>query len=266
MTITKQEYRDIYKERDIRLTSAKSKICDAQPTLHIEVDQHQHNVTKGKVLYENDEIAGKLKRTIVANTFFWMDSHDDVHVPGIFNKSIAENVNKNGRSLISHLQDHVFQIRGRVGRPIAFYEKEMIWRQLGHARNGSTVALIMESEIDRELDRSVYDEYKNDFIDQHSVQMRYITIDVAMNDSQFKTEYANWQEVYPRLGNKAKADAAGKFYIVREADLLEVSCVLMGSNRLTPVLTNPKANASDDIEKIDISKLLHTYKQTLNNN
>ena len=43
---------------------------------------------------EDDLISGSIKRMIIGNTYNWMDSHDDVHMKGIFTKSIQENKNK----------------------------------------------------------------------------------------------------------------------------------------------------------------------------
>ncbi len=35
-----------------------------------------------RYLYEDDVEAGTLKRTIISNTYLYMDSHDDVHLDG----------------------------------------------------------------------------------------------------------------------------------------------------------------------------------------
>jgi hypothetical protein len=44
--------------------------------------------------YKDDPTSGVIKRSIVANTYNWMDSHDDVHVGNTFLKSINERTNK----------------------------------------------------------------------------------------------------------------------------------------------------------------------------
>ena len=60
----------------------------------------------------NNDTEHKLNRTIVGNTYMWMDSHDDVHSKGVFTKSIKERQNK-----IFHLHDHKFELTAKVGEP-----------------------------------------------------------------------------------------------------------------------------------------------------
>ena len=226
------------------LVAHKGEIADASKVMTKEADAstttlesgHEAGPTllvKSRVLYDNDESKGILKRTIVANTYNWLDSHEDVHLNGLF----ARTIEARGKR-IKHLYDHKDSVTAKVGRPIQFYEKEIKWRALGHPKNGDTMALIMESEILKDLNPGVYNEYLTDGIDQHSVRMRYNKIDLAVNDENYAQEFKVWNEVYDRLGNKEAADALGYFWAVREATLLEVSAVLWGSNELTPTLDN----------------------------
>lgn len=186
---------------------------------------------KAKFLYDNDEAKGILKRSIVANTYNWLDSHGDVHLSGLFAKSIQERSRR-----IPHLHDHKFEIGAKVGRPISFAEVPMKWRALGWAKNGDTEVLLMETQIEKALNENVYNEYLTDQIDQHSVSMQYVKIDLAVNDENYVNEYKVWQDVLPLLGNKAQAEERGYFWAVREAKIIEVSAVLLGSNELTPTL------------------------------
>lgn len=184
-----------------------------------------------KYSYENDEEKGLLKRTIVANTYNWLDTHDDVHLSGIFAKSI----NDGGRK--AHLHDHYQMLDGRVGKPIALYEADISWRELGQGKTGLTQALFMETEIRKALNEKVYMDYLNDEIDQHSVGMQYVKMALAVNDEEnYPNEYKVWKDTIGRLGNRAKAEEQGFFWAVSEAKLFEVSAVLFGSNELTPTM------------------------------
>ena len=222
--------RDLVKDKEHFIEQKKrtDKFAYTRP-----VDVEACEVTeKSKVLYENDETRGILKRTIVANTYNWLDSHEDVHINGLFGKSIQEN------KKIPHTHDHNFTTLGRVGIPLAFYERPMKWRALGHAKNGETMVLMMETQIEKDLNPALYREYLLDRVDQHSVKMRYVKVDLAVNDENYKEEFKTWEEIYPSLGNKETADSLGYFWAVREARLLEVSAVILGSNELTPTLDN----------------------------
>lgn len=205
---------------------------------------------KAKYLYENNEDAGTLQRTIVANTYNWMDSHGDVHLSGLFGKSISERGNK-----IPHLHDHVFTLDARVGKPKSFAEKAISWRELGVGKTGMTEALFMESEIRRSYNEKVFNDYLNNDVDQHSVAMQYVKIELAINDpEEYPNEYAVWQKVITLLGNRKAAEEAGYFWVVSEAKLIEVSAVLLGSNELTPTLGNKNQPLLDTENKAEPSR------------
>ena len=172
-----------------------------------------------------------IRRTIVGNTYYWMDSHEDVHVSNNFAKSIKES-----KGRIFHRHDHINQVTAKVGRFDKVYEESIKWSDLGVNKTGKTEAIMADSDIMRVYNESVFQQYKDGDIDQHSVGMYYVKLDVAANDPSSKEEYKNWLEVYPKLGNPEKADEAGYMFIVREARLIEISAVTNGSNSLTPTL------------------------------
>ena len=211
----------------------------------------------GQWLYKNDIEAGVLERTIVANTYNWMDSHDDVHLDGIFSKSIGERATR-----VPHLHDHIFQLDARVGYTTGLFEKAVNWRTLGIDMEGATTALVAESKIMKALNPTVYEDYLNDRVDQHSVKMAYIGIKLAINDKDFEEEYKVWQSVIDKLGNAEAADKQGYFWAVYEAKLFEYSAVLLGSNELTPTLTNkfqPGKTTEEPRKALDLDKLLRAY-------
>ncbi len=170
-------------------------------------------------------------RTIVANTYKWMDSHDDVHIPGLFNKSLDDN--KNG---VFFFHDHIFQLDAKVGVPLKIYEQSIPWTDLGVNRLGNTIALMADSEIRKALNPSIFDQYKNNEINQHSIKMRYIDIFLCINDPMDPEHYANWNKYFVDLGNMPKILEQGYFWAVTQAGIKEYSCVTAGSNELTPTL------------------------------
>lgn len=209
-------------------------------------------------LYVNDEANGELQRTIVMNTYNWLDSHDDVHQTNLFAKSINDRGIK-----IPHLHDHEFKIQAKVGVPISWSEKNIGWRDLGVDREGNTQALILESKIMKDLNRGVYKEYLGNRIDQHSVSMSYVKIEMAINDADYEEEYKAWKSTIDKLGNPEKAIAQGYYFPVYEAKLYEGSAVLLGSNELTPTLGNKfepaAATRNQPRVALDIDKLVKCY-------
>lgn len=177
----------------------------------------------------------EIKRTIVGNTYYWMDSHDDVHLENIF----ANSIKQRGAARINHLHDHVNQLMARIGKFSSVYEKNISWQSLGISKMGDTQALMADSTIKLALNKKMFDMYKADEIDQHSVGMRYITMNLALNDPNYPKQYATWSMVLPKMGNPDRANKNGFFWAVKEAQLSEISAVLNGSNELTPTLPGP---------------------------
>lgn len=172
-----------------------------------------------------------IERTIVGNTYNWMDSHNDVHLDGTFSKSIDERGDK-----VFHLHDHLQQVAAKVGTPLKVYEQSVKWRDLGVDIAGSTTAVMMDSQIKRAFNPMVFEQYKNAEIDQHSVGMYYVQLAFAANDPDYKEPYAQWQASIDKIGNREKAEEIGYFWAVKEAKLIEISAVLQGSNELTPTV------------------------------
>lgn len=178
----------------------------------------------------------ELQRTIIGNTYLWMDSHEDVHAKGVFAKTIKE------RKDIFHLHDHEFKITAKVGEPINVYEQVIKWSDLGINKEGETQALFMDTNIKKDYNAQIFNEYKTGRINQHSVGMQYVKIDLAANDEEYEEEYKVWNDNIDSIGNKEEAIEKGYFWLVREAKLIEISAVLMGSNSLTPTLNNKEAD------------------------
>lgn len=206
------------------------------------------NTTIKGVFKDNE---GSLERTIVGNTYLWMDSHNDVHAKGCFTKSVKENKS------IFHLHDHEFKLTSKVGEPKKTYEEEIAWKDLGVNKSGMTQALFMDTEIFKDYNSQIFNEYKAGRINQHSVGMQYVKIDLAVNDESFEKEFKVWQDNIDTLGNPEKATEKGFFWLVKEAKLIEISAVLLGSNELTPTQKEYKAmamasNKNKDVEFIDM--------------
>lgn len=202
-----------------------------------------NKATTVKGVFKNDD--NELQRTIVGNTYLWMDSHDDVHAKGVFTKSVKERKNN-----IFHLHDHEFKLVSKVGEPIDVYEKEISWKDLGINKSGATQALFMDTEIKKEYNSQIFNAYKSGQINQHSVGMQYVKIDLAVNDEAYEEEYKIWLDNIDDIGNKEHAESKGYFWFVREAKLIEISAVLLGSNELTPTLEN-KTEADDVTSTIE---------------
>lgn len=193
--------------------------------------------------HKDDIASGVIKRTIIGNTYNWMDSHDDVHADGCFSKSITERQDK-----IWHLHDHEQKITAKVGKPTSIYEKAIDWKDLGVNLTGKTQSLFMDSDIRKDYNELIFEQYLNGEIDQHSVGMRYNQIHLAINNPEMKPEFAMWSQMIGKIGNKERCEEQGFFWAVIDATLVEISCVLAGSNELTPTLENESKEIKDVVD------------------
>jgi hypothetical protein len=219
-----------------------------------------------KPVYENDKELGVLKRTIVANTYWWMDSHSDVHIgrgdQGEEGKAVFTNSIKNRANKIFPIDQHNWSLDGRMGKTLELFEAPISWRQLGVGKTGMTEALFAVPEIQQKKNAARYEDYLNDEIDQHSVGMNYIDIKMAVNDEEaYPNEYKEWQKHIGKIGNRKQAEEQGFFFPVYEARLAEYSAVISGSNELTPTIQpsgdTGKSEPSGDTRELigEINKL-----------
>lgn len=209
----------------------------------------QVNLTNKAALYENDKEAGILKRTILANTYWWMDSMSDVHLgrgsaeeSAIFTEAIKNRAHK-----IPPIDQHNWSLDGRIGKTLNMYEAPISWRALGVGRTGMTEGLFADAQIERSKNPARYEDYLNNEIDQHSVGMRYIDIQLAVNDpEEFPKESEVFNKYIAKIGNRSKVEEQGYFFAVGKGGLKEYSAVIAGANELTPVIQPPGGTGKSD--------------------
>lgn len=168
---------------------------------------------------------------VVINTTNWLDSHLDLHVPKLWNKSLKDN--KAGFYL---LEEHQASFNKVIGRNAKAYTESLTWKELGLDIEGITEALIFELEIKREDNPYMFEQYRKGYVNNHSVGMQYVKIELALHDEEDEKEMDFWNKYYPLIANKEKADEFGFFWVVSEAKIKEGSAVLFGSNPITPTL------------------------------
>src|SRR6056297_2018047 len=99
--------------------------------------------TTAKALQVED---GIIKIRAIINTTNWIDSHEDLHVPGLWKKSLQENKN------IMHLQEHKMQFDKIIadGEELEAFTKNYTFKQLGIDIDGTTQALVFDSIVKQE--------------------------------------------------------------------------------------------------------------------
>lgn len=198
----------------------------------------------GDTMVEIDDM-GELAIVAVANSANWIDSQMDMLLADCWKKTIKES-GPAGKNRIYHLKNHCQDTDGVVGKITSLYSKDVALSDLGLDLPGSTQCLIMESTVKEAYDDGTFDKYTDKIINQHSIGMQYVKMDVAVNDPNYPAEFAVWNKYFQYVLNKDVAMQCGYFWVVYEIKLLEVSAVLWGSNELTPTMDNEDDDMSDD--------------------
>lgn len=174
-----------------------------------------------------------LKVVVIINTTNFLDCHGDVHIPGLWAKSLSEN------KMLMHLQEHEMEFENIIsdGKNLKAYTRTYTWQELGFPYDGVTEGLTFESTIEKKRNEFMLNQYLNGWVRNHSVGMQYVRLDLAINDEDYPNEFAAWQKYYPMIANSDLADEEGYFWYVLEAKCIEGSAVPLGSNSATPTMT-----------------------------
>jgi len=178
-----------------------------------------------------------LRVKVIANTANWIDSHMDMLLPDSAKKSIGERKN-----IIPHLHDHIHQIGAKVGEVVDILLADYSFSELGIKGIGSAQGITFITDVMKSYNEQVFNQYKAGKVNQHSIGLQYMKLSLAINDSDYKEEYAEWQAYYSQAINKEVADNDGFFWVIKEIKLIENSAVLFGANEITPTIDNNVKN------------------------
>lgn len=193
----------------------------------------------------SDELT-QIKVRAIINTTNIRDSHKDVHINGLWKKSLKEN------KRIKHIQEHKMAFDKIIADKddLKAFTKKYTWKQLGYDFEGDTEALVFDSNVKQSRNSTMFKEYKDKNVDNHSVGMQYVKIKFALNskDEDDKDLKAEYDKHIDKILNKAEVEKDGYFWAVYEAKAIEGSAVPMGSNPMTPTLS-AKHNTSNKTEE-----------------
>lgn len=167
------------------------------------------------------------------NTTNILDSHGDVHIPGLWDKSLQEN------KRILHLQEHKLEFDRIIaeGTDVKASAEMMKWKELGYDFAGSTQVLMFDSTVREEVNAKMAKMYRDGRVHNHSVGMRYVKMVLCVNDDDYGAEFEAWEKYYSQVANKQQADESGYFWAITEAKVIEGSAVPLGSNQMTPTIS-----------------------------
>jgi len=204
---------------------------------------------------------------IAVNSTLILDSYDDLHLNGLWNKTIKEQKGKN--YLVA---DHELTIENTIVRKeyVEMFTAIVPFSLLNKPYDGETEILVYKVRKDKVIHQKAKEWLDSGDEIEASVRMRYMDIVFALNsdakeDVKFKK---NFDDLYPLIANKEDFDQDILYFwgIKQAQNVYESSLVLFGSNSTTGQLViNNKKKPSDDTSKIEPSEDTQIYKYLINN-
>lgn len=206
-------------------------------------------------LMDSDIIQTKL----VINTTKILDSHGDVHLNGLWKKSLQES-----KSLFL-LQEHVMSFKNIISDQVKASAQTFTWKELGFKFDGETQALVFDATIQKDRNTFMFEQYAKGYVTNHSVGMRYVKMALAVNNENYKEEKVNWDKYINEIVNIKEAQDKGYFWAIQEAKVIEGSAVPIGSNIATPTISvEAKGNEAENITS-QSEAVLNTSKNNQDN-
>lgn len=243
MTDYEQIFDYLRKNKSVLMLEKKAsmKCADAIETHYVKTIDDKTMAVKA---IEDTEIPenGKFNIKVAINTTNIIDSHMDMHVNGIWKKSLKEIKN------LYLFQEHKYSFEYVISDSVKASTVLMSWKDLGYNYDGLTEVLVFDAEVNPDDNELMAKKYKQNKVKNHSVGMRYVKIELAMNsDSRWDEEEKKvWDKYYPIVVNKEVADERGYFWVVTEAKIVEGSAVPIGSNQATPTLNISEAKSTQE--------------------
>ena len=231
---TKEELFKSLRENETKILDIKKaavhKSIDKGQGLKANYDSVDSEVVKADATFKDGFIYP------VINTIGILDSHNDLHISGLWNKSVREQQGK-----VFYVADHELETTKVITwkDDVKMLVKDVSWSMVGKPYEGKTQALIFEieeSKIRLEAAKNIIRDKKDV---ENSVRMKYYNIVLCYDsdkdeDKQYKK---NFDKYYPMIANKEEVGEVMYFYAVLEAGIVsEGSMVLMGSNDATRVV------------------------------
>ena len=201
---------------------------------------------------------------IAVNSTNILDSHSDLHVNGIWNKTVKEQQGKN--YLVS---DHKLEIDKVIAKSkdVEMFTAEVPFSTIGKEYDGTTEVLIYKVAKDKIINPLIKEWLDSGDEIQASVRMQYVSIDMALNSTDKSDVYEKkvYDEYIDKIANKSDFESIDYFFVVKDAkNVRESSLVLFGSNGATGLIQENKTDAEIITPEIKEEPLQDTQEKKQN--
>jgi hypothetical protein len=248
-------FKQLKQNKDLIIAQKKSVMKKADSfNFNVPITQIKDDVIKAINPLENVDLE-TINVSVVINTTNIMDSHNDVHIPGIWTKSLNE------KKALYLLQEHELSFEKIITDNLKAYTKQYSFSELGYPElKGTTEALMFDAVVDSDRNEFMFEQYLKGYVKNHSVGMQYVKLFLCINSNEaiYKEEKDNWNKYISYVANQDKAIESGYFWAVTEAKIVEGSAVPIGSNYATPTIS---VSATQNIEAEPITSSKEKQKQ-----
>lgn len=183
---------------------------------------------------------------LAMNTTNILDSHGDLHVDGLWDKTKKDSNFKN-----YIVDSHAMSINTTIAKAkyVEILTVKMPFRDLGFDYDGITEVLLYKVPKDKVIHQKAKEWLESGDPIEGSVRMLYIKISLAMNSNSKEDieEKKTYDEYYPLIANKASFKDILYFWVVKEArNIGESSLVLNGSNPITGIYCSKTTEENDE--------------------
>lgn len=207
---------------------------------------------------------------IAVNTTRILDSHDDLHIDGIWNKSIKDQQYKN--YLIA---DHDLELSKVIVKKeyVEMFVAKIPFALLGKDYDGETQALIYKVPKDKIINQVAKEWLESGDDIEASVRMQYVSLFFALDSLNPEDAAAkkNYDDYIDTIANKDDFEYIPYFFGIKEAkNVRESSLVVFGSNSVTGIVTNNKQaeksleNKNEPSEDTQLLKALKELQTKIN--
>jgi len=200
----------------------------------------------------------------VINTTNIIDSHMDLHLPEIWNKTVKDN------PYSYHLKQHEQKFESVLSNKAKSYNLITNFRNLGLNKDFATIANMNKLVLGKKEQPFMFEKYTNGEVLEHSIGMIYVDLELAYYDEDSQKNMDFFNKALSQAVNPEIAEENGYVWVVSQAKKREGSAVVFGSNSVTPTLsvTNYEPSKSthnkNEADTIITSKGLD-YEYLINN-
>jgi len=167
----------------------------------------------------------------IINTTGVIDSHLDLHLPGIWTKTVKDNPTN------PILKQHERTFESVISSKGKNFNQNMNYRDIGVDIDFDMQANLNEFVLSKANQPLMFEKYASGEVEQHSVGMMYVDYDIAYYDEESQKEMDFFEDTLKKCINPEIAKEYGIVWVIREAKKREGSPVVFASNPLTPTLS-----------------------------